>query len=321
MNTEAPMMNPTPSKADFLEKLKQHVDEITRLSSTHSDCLSAIESQKMAIIAGALRNFCADLKNTVSAELPTPKNLAHKFSTKLWAAVGEEVLTKIIRRNRKTLPSDWQHCASHEFCNATGCMIEAFKSFGIDDPEEDESLKALWSAAWLYAMKAEFYQGFARCFLDLDVYSMPPIPPEWDDISDPNEPCPSFRTYRGFIVYIDYPLAQRANKNTVRYTAHDDPEIFEEYEIVFPTDDWEMLLKYVDNGPTKHVLRRIEKLADEARYQDDEDDSSQRQIIAENRLIDAVEALGIDCSDYEISKMSVGERIEDALRRVREKFA
>jgi hypothetical protein len=82
------------------------------------------------------------------AEDAFPVILARAFDAHLRAAVGPANYEEIIRRNRN--PSRYEGvCASHDFCDANVCMIEAFEEITGEecDGGQDWVLDA-WNAAW-----------------------------------------------------------------------------------------------------------------------------------------------------------------------------
>jgi len=87
-------------------------------------------------------------------------------------------------------------------------------------------------------------------FPDFDPATLPEIPADWRDRSWHNETCPSFKTPRGFIVWIDYaepadsewPELRRSG-DYLRFNVHlDGGQCLEE---VFASDDWAAVLAFI----------------------------------------------------------------------------
>ena len=99
--------------------------------------------------------------------LPTPEQLASKFSKFLLSEIGQEKLHIVISRNRGRRN---RVCHSHDFCDANMVMDAAFKELagisatdtagGSDQRKSDSCMSDecldLWTAAWLLAKQREF---------------------------------------------------------------------------------------------------------------------------------------------------------------------
>lgn len=68
-------------------------------------------------------------------------------------------------------------------------------------------------------------------------------------------------------------------------------------------------------------LAHFEQLAQAARPTSDDDWGSERQIGAENVLWTVAGVIGVELEDFETSKMTTDEMIDEALRRARAKLA
>lgn len=254
---------------------------------------------------------------------PIAERIARTFSELLLDEIGPADLTTVNKRNRMNPDYDeTDSCASHDFCDANVLMVEAFQAHGVPADHTEEHLE-LWNVAWETAIAHEFWFGFRTEFPDFDATTMPDIPEGWADTSWHNDTCPSFRTFTGFQVFVDYSdPTQRELPDRPRFTVHADPEVVDGNEVLFETNDWQQVLEYVNEPANFGVLRpHFEALANAAHVQDEDDYGSKRQIDAENKFFRAVECLGIDVTVYETSKMTSDERIDDALAKVREKFA
>lgn len=304
-------------RRDLGLKLKQHVEMLEKIGEHELAGLDANNAGRFQYAVDILRKLAEHLNS-----FPNPRAIAQKFSKYLEQELEEDKMREVIMLNRQyRLDGKHDQCASHEVCDANELMLRAFEDFGLGDVLECEDLQQLWGKVWDYAARAEFFQGFAKHFPRFDPYSLPPIPPTWEDTSDPTEGCPSFRTFTGRKVYIDYEeRLDREIPDSSRFIVIDDPEIFDHTNIVFPSDDWDMVLRYVESGPTKYLKQRIEQLYKSAKPQSGEDWGTQRQTDAENRFLRAAECLGVETDAYSFTKPTSEEMIEDAMSQIREKF-
>jgi hypothetical protein len=73
--------------------------------------------------------------------------------------------------------------------------------------------------------------------------NMPPIPPEWEDVSWHNDACPSFQT-GDFLIYVDYANpADREIENHPRFAVLRD--MGENFDVVIESDDWNAVLAVI----------------------------------------------------------------------------
>lgn len=95
--------------------------------------------------------------------------------------------------------------------------------------------------------KAEIPTSYRVAFPDFAPETMPEIPPGWFDRSWHNEPCPSFNTGNGHIVFVDY--ADRKDREIQegdRFTVCACVDAYSHNGTLFSSDDWAAVLAFVD---------------------------------------------------------------------------
>lgn len=281
-----------------------------------SDDLPALEKR---LYEYAIRSGYDDWKPD---EESLAEKIARTFSDLLQEEIGWANLTTANKRNRTNrLYVETKSCASHDFCDANIIMAEAFQAHGVPADNEDEHI-TLWNEAWELAIAHEFWFGFRAEFPDFDTTTMPDIPEGWADISWHNDTCPSFRTFTGFQVFVDFLDPElREYPEGFRFTVHADAEVVDGNEVLFETNEWPHVLEYVDEPANFGVVRpHVEALAKAAHTTGEDDYGSTRQRTALQTFFRAVDCLGVSTAIYDESTMTPDEQIDDALTKVLERF-
>lgn len=89
---------------------------------------------------------------------------------------------------------------------------------------------------------------FQTEFPDFDATTLPAIPEGWTDTSWHNDICPSFNTGKGTYVFVDFAdIELREFDGCKRFSVHTDPEVTNSNDVLFESDDWADVLKFVDS--------------------------------------------------------------------------
>lgn len=103
--------------------------------------------------------------------------------------------------------------------------------------------------------------GYREAFPDYDAATMPDVPKTWTDISWRNDACPSFKTWNGAIVFVDYEDPNdREFPDCKRFSVHVDPDLDESRDmaVIVETNDWLEVVRAVASRPPLYVLRDVE---------------------------------------------------------------
>tara|TARA_R110000824_G_scaffold339_4_gene2516 strand:- start:3808 stop:4164 length:357 start_codon:yes stop_codon:yes gene_type:complete len=92
---------------------------------------------------------------------------------------------------------------------------------------------------------------FKECVKDI----INKIPKEWEHTSYGNDSCPSY-SYKNKKVFIDHPNPkQREDETWSRFSITDDDEDSDNHQmVIFETDNFELIIKQMENDDDKLVL-------------------------------------------------------------------
>lgn len=90
----------------------------------------------------------------MQATNPTIEALAVQFIEELRETISADDMDKVNARN--VTPDYFKCCATHDFCDANQCMIDALEHFGLSFDTQSEAQIDLINSAWNLAKACEF---------------------------------------------------------------------------------------------------------------------------------------------------------------------